>query len=283
MAEHECRPEEGYAGIVAALGRAEPEDSVRLMPGAYEGAETLRLRNGVTLVGAGARLVHSGTGPAIEARGVASVTIEGLTIEVVANEVPLRREPVDAPIAKGKDARVEWGVIWFDNVAEGRIRNVSVERARAAHGICLRGGKGTRVSNCMIERGTGSGLMLLRTRAGPIQSNRCLGNALSGIVLASSHAAEIAENECWENQNGGILLIRGSESPDAPSEAALRATAATATPRSASSFSPPTPRRSRRTSAGRTRARVSCSSAPPTAPTRPRRPPCGATAATAMP
>ena len=36
------------------------------------------------------------------------------------------------------------------------------------------------------------------------------------------HAPEIAENECWENQEPGILLMRDPNSPDAPSEAALR-------------------------------------------------------------
>ena len=222
MAEHECRPEEGYGGIAAALRRAAPGDTVRLTSGTYEGAETLRLDTGVTLTGQGARLVHHGIGPAIEARGVADIAVEGVAIEVVAKEVPLRREPDGALFADDEEPGIDWGVVWFDAVAHGRIEAVSVTGPRSAHGICLRAGEGTHVSGCNIKGGARSGLILLQTRAGLIQENRCHGNAGAGIALFSSHAPEIAENECWENQQAGIVLQRDPDSPDASSDAVLR-------------------------------------------------------------
>ncbi|MBJ3763824.1 right-handed parallel beta-helix repeat-containing protein [Maribius pontilimi] len=153
---------------------------------------------------------------------MANVAVEGVAVEVVANGVLLRREPDDPPFAAGETAMVEWGVLWFDDVAHGRITNVSISGAQSAHGICLRRGEGTRISNSVTEGGQGTGLYLLHSRADLIGGNRCHGNAQAGIGLASSHASKIAENECWENQRSGIMLRRDLDSPDAPSEAKLR-------------------------------------------------------------
>ena len=220
MAEHECSPGQGYSGIVAALGRAVPGDTVRLGPGTYEGSETLRLGNGVTLTGEGARLVHDGTGPAIEASEAADVAVEGLDVEVVATEVPLRRRPNDAPFEDLDEARVDLGVLWFDEVVRGCVRNVSITGARSAHGISLLGGQGTRVSGCTIEGGERSGIVLLRTRAGSIDRNRCHGNTEAGIVLFSAESEAVEDNECWENDTG-IALQLDRENTELPARARL--------------------------------------------------------------
>lgn len=226
---------DGWRGIRDALARAVPGCVVRPEPGVYDSPGTLRLSNGVALDGLGVVLRHTGQGPAVEARGIADVSIRGLRVEMLADDVPVRLEP-DVDAYPSGEGLVEWGLIWLDRVEDGIVADVIV---RAAHGpydaVTARNCQGIAVdridvegvgrrgigmvssTNCCVEgsraaRCGQAGIWLDRAQGSKgltscrIAANRCHDNGGEGIRLHSSAAPAIENNECWANGTVGIAL-----------------------------------------------------------------------------
>jgi len=241
-----CGPDDGLAGVQAALDAARPGDTVTLRPGRYRGDTTLRVGEGVTLAGGpGVEIVWASNRPAVRVDRGRDVCIQGLTIDTDAEtgDCPDRPgtpevDPHDRGIILGIEAH---GLVVEDCLLIGSRQNPAV-------GILLRrcddtGVRRNQVSKCLVGIGlissTGtvadndcrgndlSGIGLERDPDSPgapseakIRGNRCHDNGLSGIVLGSA-AGTVVDNDCWGN-GSGIALQRDSDSPGAPSEAKIR-------------------------------------------------------------
>ncbi|MDQ0314945.1 right-handed parallel beta-helix repeat-containing protein [Amorphus orientalis] len=225
-------PEDGWSAIVNALAEAQAGDLVRLTAGRFEGAETLSIPAGVSLVGAGnggdgddpdgptTLLRFVADAPAIELREAHGARLSSLRVVMAPEAVAWRALPEATPVNMSLpvDERplMEWGAVFADRAEGLDLSELSISAANpysGLKGIVFRICDGSALTDSHVWGFGGSGISAISSLDQRIKQVSSRGN-LHGIAVIRSEAAldrasrvRIVGARSHGNATAGIVLF----------------------------------------------------------------------------
>jgi len=229
-----------YASLQSAVDAAPSGATIRIAPGTYDGAVTLR--RAVTLVGAGAATVVRSAGAptalpddgglddglgTLAIRNASGVIVENLTVSAPqdgilvrdSRDVVLRGVTVLGAGDDGVDVRNSDGVSvsgTFEGSGDHGIvvregsRNVRIAASRIAsnadNGVRVRDSSAVQVEDCEVAANADDGVLVRDASAVAVRRNRIAGNGGYGIRVRNAPDTAIENNEITGNVEGDVRL-----------------------------------------------------------------------------
>lgn len=214
------RPHLPYKTLTAALGAAQGNTLIKLVPGTYSSATGERfpitLPDGVMLVGqeanqgegiviTGGGIGAGGTPVGIvlqgqsQLRGVTVQNSQGIGI-LIASGAPLVRACRFSQCLVGLEISGAAQPLIAKNRVEGGDR-----------GLSFKGQSRGEIQDCTVER-CGTGIYIDQTAAPLVRSTQCAGNQV-GILVAGGASPVLRQNRLVQNQTLG-LMVQGTGHPD---------------------------------------------------------------------
>lgn len=209
-------PEDGWSAIVNALAEAQAGDLVRLSEGRFEGAETLSIPAGVSLVGAGnggdgddpdgptTLLRFVADAPAIELREAHGARLSSLRVVMAPEAVAWRALPEATPVNMSLpvDERplMEWGAVFADRAEGLDLSELSISAANpdsGLKGIVFRICDGCALTDSHVWGFGGSGISAISSLDQRIEQVSSLGNAHGIGVMRSEAALDRTSRAGW--------------------------------------------------------------------------------------
>ena len=232
-----------FKTIQEALLAAKAGDAVELRAGTY--SESLVLKSGVQLRGAGANLVKvisSADRCALSCVDCPTGQISGIKFARTGTNSNDSRIPLISLIRSNVELENCWvqngigcgvfihnaspaignctirdnggsGILVDGSTSEPVIKGNSVQM-NANYGICIRSCKGGKVDNNTVEQNNWSGIAVeAHAPALRIENNKCHANLKYGILFLRGASGSATHNLCWDNKRSGIGVAGPKTSP----------------------------------------------------------------------
>ncbi|MCH7960092.1 MAG: ankyrin repeat domain-containing protein [Candidatus Hydrogenedentes bacterium] len=190
-----------FASIQDAIDAAEPGDTVRVEAGEYD--ETVQLKSGVSLLGAGRELATiyatPDRGPVISALRCDNAVVRGFTLKHVTGDEVGRAVSDKPPVVLVNNASI--------TIEDCEIFGGTVSGIR-----CELGGDST-IDNCFLHDNTWNGVLVRWGARATIRNSKCTNNGRSGISFYLDGNGVAENNTLSDNRTYGISVVGESSEP----------------------------------------------------------------------